>query len=250
MSIRHYRRRRVVTAGGGGGGGFDPATLPFDGLYLPSFGGSPWTPTASAGTSGSNGNLVTLGVSPAVGTAVNGFTPGTFDGATTALSLGTAAFSSLVSSTALTLIALFKASASVAAATDFYDDPLLLGGSDGNTGLVYTSSGVRAGGYVGSAKQTVAIALATGTWAMCVMRYNGTSVKCRVSQASGTTDATPVVCGSLTIAANMFVGKNYASLKFLAGDVLWIGAATTEISDANLVNIRGGFNSAYGLSLT
>jgi hypothetical protein len=231
---------------------FDPATLSLDGWYKASYGGSPWSPTASAGTSGANGTLVTSGVAPGVGAAVNALDPASFDGATTGLVTNTAAMSDMISVGSMTLIVLFKGAVAVAATANFYDDPALVtdGGGGGNVGLVYTSSGIRAGVFQGASNQTNSIALATGVWALCALRFNGSTVKCRVSQAGGTTDATPVASGNPAFGSAMFVGKNYAATKFLQGDILEVMTSKTELSDANLVSIRGYMNSRYALALT
>ncbi len=234
---------------GGGGGGSGPSVLSLDGWYQASYSGSPWSPTASAGTSGTNGTLVTSSVAPSTGTAVNSLTPATFNGSTQALVSGTAAMSALASVGAMTLLVLMKASATTAAASDFYDDPLLAGDSGGNCGLVYTSSGVRAGVFQASSKQTTSIALATGTWALCVMRYDGTNVKCRVSTSSGTTDATPVASGNPVFGTSLYVGRNYANAKHYAGDILEVITSATALSDANLVTIRDYYNTRYSLAL-
>lgn len=209
----------------------------------------PWVGEASAGTSGANGDLSNSGTSPTVGVAVNGHTPATLSGAHGLIS--TAATTSLLSVGTFTIVVLFKASATVAAATDFYDDPALATDTGGNLGLVYTASGVRAGVFVGTSKQTTAIALATGAWAMCVIRHDGTNVHCRVSQVSGTTDATPVLtAGNPALAASLLSGVNYAAAKRISGDILSIRTAQSVISDANLVNMRGWYNTRYALALT
>lgn len=234
------------------GGTYDPATLSLDGWYRASYGGSPWSPTASAGTSGANGTLVTSGVAPSVGTAVNALAPAAFNGSTQALVAGTAVTTAMISAGSMTLIALFKGAAAVAAAANFYEDPAMItdGGGGGNIGLVYTASGVRAGVFQGASNQTTSIALATGVWAMCAMRFDGSNVKCRVSQASGTTDATPVASGNPAFGSALFFGKNYAAAAFLQGDILEVMTSKTVLTDANLVSLRGYFNSRYALSLT
>lgn len=227
---------------------FDPATLSLDGWWRASY-ANPWTPTASAGTSGSNGNLT--GTSTASGTNVNGLTPVTLNGTTAFESLATAAVTDLVTTTAATYIVLAKASASTAAATDFYDDPGLLAPSSGNTSLAFTSSGVRMGTFDTAARQTVSIAQPTGAWFMAAGRIASGNVKCRVSSAGSTTDATPVaIPGSpLTLGSDLYIGKNYAAAKWFAGDVLEIMMSKTALSDADLANIKSYFNSRYGLSL-
>ncbi len=229
---------------------FDPATLSLDGWWRASFGGSPWANTASAGTSGSNGTLVTSGTVPSVGTAVNSLTPASFNGSTQALVTGTAVMTDLISTSALTIVMLINAAASVAAAADYYDDPCLFSDNNGNLAMSFASSGVRAGLYFGGSKQTVAIALATGTPALVAMRYDGADVKCRVSQASGTTDATPVASAGASPGAAPYIGRNYTNAKHFQGDILEIMTSKTVLSDANLVSIRSYFNSRYALALT
>src|SRR4051812_26313751 len=104
----------------------DPATLDPSGYWLAPY-ASPWTPTASAGTSGSNGTLVTSGTAPTSGTAVNGYAPASYAGTPQALVTNTATGTTLWSLAAGTTIVIAKASAAVAEAADFYDDPLLMG---------------------------------------------------------------------------------------------------------------------------
>jgi hypothetical protein len=231
---------------------FDLTTLAWDGFYLAdgtNYNGSPWTPTATAGTSGSNGNIITLSAAPTNGTAVNGKTPAAFNGSTQALQLDSAVSTDMWTNAAMTLVVLAKASASTAAASDFYDDPALISDSGGNAALVFTSSGVRAGVFSGSSGQTTHIAQSTGAWFMAALRYNNTNVYCRVASGGTTTDATPVAKGAPSIAANTVFGRNYAGAKFFAGEVLFYGLAKTVFSDADLVNVESGLNSYFGLSL-
>lgn len=233
-------------------GAFDLTTLAWDGFYLAdgsNYNGSPWTPTATAGTSGSNGNIVTFGTAPSNGTAVNGKTPATFNGSTQALALDTASSTDMWTASAMTLVILAKASASTAAATDFYDDPGLISDGTGNAALVFTASGVRAGVFNASSGQTTHIAQSTGAWFMAAMRYDNTNVYCRVASGGSTTDATPVAKAAPSIGANTFFGRNYAGAKLFAGDVLFFGLAKTVFSDADLVNVESGLNSYFGLSL-
>lgn len=239
----------LMTAGGGGGG--FPVTDDPDGWWRADF-ASPWSPTASAGTSGANGNLT---VSGAVGgTAVNGKTPGTFDGTNDFCALATAAPGDVMSVSTMTMIVLAKASAASAPATDFYDDEPLISSQGGNHALVFTSSGVRAGCYDGSSRQTVSIAVSTGVWFMAAARFDKTgagNVKCRVCSAGSTTDATPVAIPGTpgALGADLFVGKNYAGVAFLGTDVLEVVTYKRAVTDAALVNWKSYFNSRYGLSL-
>jgi hypothetical protein len=231
----------------------DLTSFDWDGLWRADgteYNGSPWAPTASAGSSGSNGNIVTIGTAPGTGTPVNSKTPASFNGSTQAFQLDTASTSSIMTASSMTIVVLAKASASTAAATDFYDDPALWADSSGNSGLVFTSSGVRAGVFASaSSGQTTHITQATGAWFMAAMRYDGTNIKCRVASGGTTTDATPVAKGAPAQGANSFYGRNYAGAKFFAGEILFIGTSQSVFSDADLTSVESALNSYYGLSL-
>jgi hypothetical protein len=231
---------------------FDPATLSLTGWWRANY-ASPWTPTASAGTSGSNGNLLSQGGTTS-GTAVNGLTPAQLDGTNDYLDLSTALATDVMDDDNTTLVILAKASAAVAAAANFYDDEGLITGSNGNQALVFTSSGVRMGVFDTASRQTTSIAVSTGVWFMAAGRIDKTgtgTVKCRVAAAGTTTDATPVAIPGTpgAVGANMLIGRNYAGAAYLGCDVLEIMTAKSVLSDADLVNIESYFNSRYGLSL-
>lgn len=232
---------------------FDPTTSDPTGWWRANateYNGIPFTPTASAGSSGSNGDL-TSSSAPTTGTAVNGFTPASLNGTTHFFSLEDVAVGSLFSAvTAMTIIVLAKAAGSTAAAADFYDDPALGMTSGGNQGLVFTSSGVRFGIFDSGTKQTASISQSTGAWFMAAGRVDSGNVKCRVASGGTTTDATPVAIGTPgALGSDFFVGKNYASAKFFNGDILEIVTYSYAVSDSVLTNWQSYFNSRYALSL-
>lgn len=249
----HRMATRIIRAqgggtSGGGGGGFDPTTSDPTGMWLASY-ANPWTPTASAGTSGANGNLT--GTNTSAGAAVNGYTPVNLNGTSAFLSLATANVTDLVTTTAATYIILAQTSAAVAAAAAFYDDPGLMMPSSGNAGLVFTSSGVRMGTYDTAPRQTVSIAQATGAWFMAAGRIDAGNVKCRVSCGGVTADATPVAIPGApsALGSDLFVGKNYVGAKWVAGQALAIVTYNYAVTDTVLDNWKSYFNTTFALSL-
>jgi hypothetical protein len=95
------RRSHLVPASGGAV--FDPATLSLTGWWRAAYAGSPWAPTASAGTSGTANR--DLGVdsgaaTPSVGTALNGLDTADFDGSTQSMADGDSTLDTYVSAAA------------------------------------------------------------------------------------------------------------------------------------------------------
>lgn len=240
------RLHTSIVAGGGGGGGFDPTTLSLTGYWKASYAGVPWTPTATAGSSGSNGNLTADGTAPDTGTSVNGLTPATFNGTTQGFQAGSASTFVNGGTSVFSVVGLFYADASTAAATDFYDDPTLFGDVSGNWGLVFTASGVRAGKYTSSSQQTTHIAQATGAWFLAAMTYDGTDIVCYVNS---TTSTKTVVGTPGALSGNLKIGKNYTGAKLLQGRALELMTAQSVLSGSDIANIRSYFNTTYGLSL-
>jgi len=233
---------------------FNPATLSLDAWYRASYAGPTWSPTASAGSSGDNGNLeFYTGDAPDAGSAVNGFTPALFDSGLNQDLYNQGQADYFISTTAWTVVMLFKADSFVAHVGD-YEDTGLFSTTGGQLGMYVSSSGVVVWQEPsGETKRTVAVALSSATWAMCVGRYDGTNIKCRVSTSGGTTDATPVAVGtalSLTGLALTFGVSADAVSAWLEGNVLEIMTTTTALSDATLVSIRDYFNTRYALALT
>lgn len=223
---------------------FDPATLAPDSWWRgPYSSGVPLSPTASAGASGSNGTLVTYGNAPSTGAAVDGITPISINGLGKGLTSGTAAYTDLISTSAFTMVVLAKATSSTAAAADYYSDPALFtDANNGNTGLVFTSSGVRAGVYSGvAAGQTTHIPQATGAWFAAVGRYNGTAVKCRVNA----TDAAPVTTGISVVGPYPVIGRNYNNTAQFLGDVMEVLTWKRELSGTELANLYSYFKATY-----
>jgi hypothetical protein len=225
---------------------FSPAELVISGWWRAPYAGSPFTPTASAGTSGANGNLITSGAAPTVGTSVNGYAPASCNGTTQSFVPGTAPGTDLWTAAAGTSIVLAKAASGIAATANFYDEPCLATDNSGNLGMSFTTSGVRAGVYIAGSKQTAFIAQATGAWFMAAGRWDSTNVNLRVNS----TDATPVAAaGVVGVGSGAGFLRNYISAQWFEGDALEIITARTALTAANLSDIRSYMATRYNQAL-
>lgn len=219
------------------------------------FGGVPWVPTTPGDTHGNLINYGAAGTEPTVGPAVSGsLTPARMSGVLQALKSGTSGAPTAALGTgsgAFTIVAFVQLlSTQVAPGADYITDPAILTDEGGYWGLVTSTSGIRAGIYDSAYRNTPQIALATGVWAMAVMRYDGTNIKCRVSQPSGTTDATPTAAGARVMGATLSVGPGYTPTAYAHLDMAELATWKSALTDANLVSIRDYLNTTYGKGLT
>jgi hypothetical protein len=236
---------------------FDPATLSLTGWWRASYSGSPWAPTASAGSSGSNGNLEEATNPPATGSAVNGYTPADFDGSNDLLTVpGGAILDTFYNTTAYSVVMLINVDSFTLTdpgATQPFNCPGGFGDVGGNGGPCGGVAGSGASGVFRFGHSDVtdfnsaSVAISTATWTMVAATYNGTNVEVTKNAGSAATQAVGTVTGLASSSAA--VGRNYLSAQFFDGKVLEIMAADTALSGANLTNIKSYFNSRYGLSL-
>ncbi len=226
------------------GSSYDPAGLPLTGWWRASYAGSPWTGTASAGSSGSK-NLTEATNPPAAGTAVNGLTPAAFDGTNDRLANATA-MSSIFTAAAGTFVVIAKTNAAAAPAAGPYDDPTFF--SDpaiGAVGLGWNTSGVRAFLTDGSYK-TATIAQGTGSWFMACMRWDSANLSLDINGGA----TTNVAAGAISnVTGTLRIGANYAAAAFLNGSILEVMTAASKLTDTDRNNIKSYFNARYALSL-
>lgn len=232
--------------------GFDPATLSLTGWYRASYAGSPWTPTASAGSSGSNGNLTEATNAPATGSAVNGLTPADFDGTNDMLT--GPANTTLYSTTAYSIIQLVYIDAFALAdpgAGAPYNCPGGLGNHTGDGGPVggFAGSGAsgvwRWGHTDGGGWDSASASVSTGAWTMVAATFDNTNISASVNAGAPTTQAQGTVVGT---AGFGLIGRNYLAAQFSDMKVLEIMTSNTDLS-ASLSNIKSYFNARYALSL-
>jgi hypothetical protein len=196
------------------------------------YGGAPWAPTASAGSSGAHGNLIAntgFNIAPNVGAAINGVTPADMstphagDPPTlihSGLELdtgGPASVATLIGAPghAFTIIVLVQASAAPGAPSGaFYNDgfPIIID-TGGWFGLTETTSGVRAG-VDGPLVATPFLPVTPGDWYMAAARLAGGFLKLRVNG----TDAAPVACaGPGGSGTSLVMGTAYSQGSYLKG---------------------------------
>ncbi len=243
-----------------GGAAFDPATLLPDWWIRAPFAGVNWVATTPGTVPG---NLTTKGVAPTVGTGtaiVNGLAAATMNGTTQALqgvdaNSSTKAFSGLSTNfQPMTALAVFRDRVPKAPASVFYSEAGVICDSISHWGISSSTSGIRFGAWGGGDSATPYIPVAANTWMMAAARcVDGVAMKCRVSQASGTTDqtATRTAGAGIQRGGIAIVGVSYDSTKWLAGDYLEVMGWKRELADAELVQLRDlYFNSRYGLGFT
>ncbi len=240
-----------------GGSAFDPGTLNLTGWWRASYAGSPWTPTASAGPSGSNGNLAEATNPPATGLAVNGHTPADFDGTddrlVTASANGEVDFygTTLYATDSYTIIVLFYADAAVAGQGAALYDEAVLWGEQGATGgpiLSFSTDGVKGGHFDFATWKSVSVAASTGNWHAAFLRYDNTNIEVGVDSGA-VSSITPDPGGYTPSSADVNIGMNYAASKYFDGRIAEIMISSEALDDTARANIISYFNDRYGLAL-
>lgn len=220
-----------ITPVSGGGSPFDPATLSSLTGWWKSFGGSPWTPTESAGSSGANGNLSEATNPPTVSGAA-----ASFDGVNDKLvAAGTEA--TRFSAGAGAIIILYQASSTAAANGQPLDDEALMSGAGGFFCVTVNNTGARAMLHSGGQKKVQLTDGSTGKHAMQV-RWDGTNLEARIDKGAWSSTACGNM-GNLTSAIN--IGCNYSATAFFHGSIFEIMTANTALTDSNLNNIVGSY---------
>ena len=225
-------------------GVFDPATLSLTGWWRASFSGAPWTPTASAGSSASNGNLV-VGTAPSTGTAVNGLTPASFNGTSHYLTGGTTG--TFYSTGSGSLWCLCKPTTTAVVASAGYDEPAVISTNQAIVNITYTTSGF---GFVffDTGYKIARTAATAGSWHLAQMKWDGSNLRYRVDNGAWTDLAAGPMSSSYLVYP-IQMGTNYSAVTFFAGDVLEYGTCSTTLTDTDFDNIRLYANSRYGLAL-
>lgn len=192
-------------------------------------------------------NFIAYGGVPAtVGTAVNGFTPAIFDGATEGLITDLTA-ANYISKTAYTSISLVYIPAGTAAAPsgNTHTDPGIWMEAGLNCGLTFNTSGASAIVYDGAQVFTPSMACSTGAYHLIVTRLDGINLKIRIDGVNGTSAACgPVsgIPGALTL--GVAPGIAYQALRVLAQVFV-----TTELSNAQVDGIGTFLQTRYAQSL-
>lgn len=226
---------------------FDPSSLALSGWYRASYGGAPWSGLASAGASGAK-TLQTNGADPSVGTALNGFTPATFNGTTQNLKDAVAHINDYISVSAYRVVILANINSPPAPAPQPYLDPGILGdGGGGYWGITVNSSSFSMFHY-DSSYEVITRPIASG-WHMIDASFDGSNLHLSIDAG---TPATPVAVANLnagTSGEDVRVGSNYLPNVFFSGSIAEIITADTVLLNATSVDFKNYFNTRYALSL-
>ncbi len=235
-----------LSTSGAAPGPFDPASLALSGWWRASYAGSPWTPTASAGASGGNGNLTEGTNPPSVGAPLNGFDTADFDGTNDQISPGGTA-DTFVDTEAFSGWILFNADAVSSDSPTPYLNPCLI-----TTGpSAYFCIGLRSSGelgvrFVASGEAIVTDAFTIGDWTLVQWKYDGANMKLRVNGGAWQSTACTGVFGDTSNVLHF--GRNYAPDSFFNGQIAEIGLADVTLSDGTFDNIVDYVNTRYALS--
>ena len=238
---------------------FTSTSLSLTGFWQANFSASPWTGTASTGTSGSN-NLSEATHPPTTGTTVSGFIPAHFNG-TNQLLTATGTLATYYTISALTMICLIKINSFTAAdpgaSLPYAIAPLLGGTAGGNShggpvgGVCGSgSNGVFRFGQFDGAWKSAAIAVSTGSWMMLVANYDGTHMN--VSVNNGTPVQTTIGSSQSLSSDGMGIGTNSSGAGggYQAIDMLVGITSSTSLSATNITKIYNSFKYLYpGCSL-
>ena len=228
---------------------FDPTTLALSGWYRDAT-VSPWSPTASAGASGTNGTM-TDATSPTAGAALNGHNGSIYNGTTQKLG-GATAISSLASAAAWSLSVLVNpvASAVVHGAGATYGDPCIVADNTNGFGplLAFTAAGFTVAHYDGASWKEQSVANAGGAPALVQCWYDGTNLNIQVNSVA----ATNVVAGNLSGSGGaglLRLGSNYLAAAWCPCTIYDVMMSNTDLGATARGNIKSYVNSRYSLSL-
>jgi hypothetical protein len=229
---------------------FDPATLALSAWFKPNFTGAPWTPTASAGTSGANGNLASGGSAPSTGAALNGKTGATFNGTTQTL-IGSTALSSLLTAAAWSLAVLVNPAATAVAKTvgaGYSDPPIVSDDTNGFWQLTYTTSGFTFSMYDGVSWKEVSVAAASGSYHLVQAWYDGANLWLQVDSGA----AVSVAAGNLGSAGGpgfLRLGANYTGAVLCPNTTEDLMIASADLGSTARANLKSYANATYALAL-
>lgn len=231
-----------------GGASFDPATLNLTGWWRASYSGSPWSGTASAGSSGSR-NLTEATNPPGLGASINSLTPADFNGTNQVLS-NSLTFDNFISNTAGTIVVLFKATSAAtdAGATSPHQNPALVASTAGGyVTLGFSTSGVRFGTHNGTSLNSIAVACGTGAWHLGWAAIDSTNIYAAID--SGSFSSTAWTLSSSFNTDTFRVGSNYNGSKWFTGQIAEIMTMASAVTGAQQTNIVSYINARYALSL-
>lgn len=229
---------------------FDRASLALSGWWK-DFSAAPWAPSASAGSSGSNGNLDEATHPPTAGTPVNGLTPAVFNGTNAVLFSDNNAdsFWTVSAYSGWALVYANSVSSNDLIADEVHtNDPIISSGGATTLWGVHLMSSGKVGVYHYDGTLTgVLTDFVIGQWNLVQWKYDGTDLKLRVNGSSRVSVARSSIT---TLARVLEVGFSSANSLFLDGSILELATVATALSDADEDSVLSSIRAEYGLALT
>lgn len=233
-----------------------PTSLPWQLFHWGSYSGSPWVGTATTGGNSGSRNLTEATNPPATGTAVNGFTPADFvptgtPDLLTAPGLLLNVLGNGATSTGWTMVALCKFD-TLAADTNYYDEPLIMGSAGGNLSLTVSASGIRCTSQdsAGTTVSTPRIAVTTGVWYRVVAQWSGTQLRLTVNNGTAQTASLTSFWAADFGGNALIVGRNYAGVVSLDGQILALGTIDSVLNSTDLGDLDAALVARYALAGT
>lgn len=224
-----------------GAASFDPTTLSLTAYWRANYSASPWSGTASTGTSGSN-TLSEATNPPGTGTAVNSYTPARFDGTndqmtasgTVATYLGTRQFAGWV---------LWRPTAISDGWGDYTNVMMYVYLGSGPT---YTMR------YNAGASSDVSVACpGLNQYQLVTFRHTGSAYQIGVNTAPGAAGGASSQANTSNMSnrtGTIKIGQS-AIVNWMNASVLEWGMTNTTLSDATFDQIKTYCNTRYGLAL-
>jgi hypothetical protein len=215
----------------------NPANMALTGWWRGAFASSPWSGTASAGTSGSNA-LTESTNPPAVGATLNGIASADFDGTNDQLNAA-GTLDTYISATAFSGWCLCQLDSNTAG-------ELFVRTGGGTQFNLYISTTVRM-----RLTSTEAVhAIPTGTWVLVTFRYDGANIQIGVNEYPGADGGTSSVAfsSSITMTGTMGFSQNNIVGR-LNGRIIDFGITDSALSNEHYDGIFSYINTRYGLAV-
>ncbi len=234
----------------GGAPVFDPATLALSGWWRASYAGSPWVAVASAGGSGSNGDLTSAGAAiPSVGASLHGLASADFDGTNDKLDNANNMNTFLASSGwSVSGVIAADSAAARSVGTPQFDAGIFVQKSTGTWGITFTTSGItvfQCDGGINLFEINKACA-ADGNPHTFHAWFDGTDLHLVVD---GGTPASPVTTGGgiFGLASGVArAGTDYAAtFSFFDGRIWDLMTSLVDLGGTVRTNIESYFRATY-----
>lgn len=216
---------------------------------------SPEVQTASAGTSGSNGNLTaaTGGVTPLFTTLLNGIATATYDGIDDCMLNTSVVHTTLLGTTAFHVYALIDAlvAGTAAPGSAYTEAAIICDDGQGWFNFTYSTRGVTLSHYdlngTGLWREAT-VACAPGQWHLVHGWYDGANLFVQIDGAApvtGQTVTAPIGNSGATVAT----GRSYAAGTFLNGRIAEIGTSKLNLGATFRSKLKSYVNTRYNLTL-